>query len=381
MQLDSHRSRLGHQARATLGSAVVAESSDTIRYDRPGETPLLLWPERDVNLGAAVHAALTETAGLPGLVALDPDRVRIDVVDDMGRSDGRDTTLKRFPTWGDLDDVLDVMNVRPAGPGRFESVTRSERNRPVVEGSQMLGQAVMAAAKLAPGRRVVSAHMVFIRVASTEEPLRFLTEELSSGRTMTTVRVDVVQGDRRCASGTLLLDRTAPDVIRHSPPPPACAGPYDSPPFDMGVTGRDLRVVDGAYDEGPGAPEGDPVIDCWVRFRTLPAEPSVHAALMAQFTGHMSIAAALRPHPGVSQRDAHHSLTTAVNAIALSIHADVRADEWMLYHHLSTFAGDGMTRSEGRVHDAAGALLASFSADCMVRSMGAPTGMSERTAL
>jgi acyl-CoA thioesterase len=81
----------------------------------------------------------------------------------------------------------------------------------------------------------------------------------------------------------------------------------------------------------------------------------------------MSIAAALRPHEGIGQREAHRSLSTAINAISLSFHADVHADRWMLYHHVSTFAGDGMTRSECQVRDEEGRLVASFSVDAMVR--------------
>jgi acyl-CoA thioesterase len=89
----------------------------------------------------------------------------------------------------------------------------------------------------------------------------------------------------------------------------------------------------------------------------------------------MSIAAALRPHHGVGQQEAHRTMSTAINAIGLSLHADIRADRWMLYHHESTFAGDGMSRSECRVHDGEGALLASFSVDAMIRGfegMNAP---------
>ena len=375
---------LGHPVKVINQGEIIASSTRAVRLDRPGQEPVLLIPVADVEAqraGALGGIRHPDVDGGGGLVALDADRAHIDVVDTMGSLDRRDTTTKRFPTWGDLEDLLDVMNVRPLGQGRFESPARSDWRRPVVEGSQMLGQSIVVAGRQVPGRRVVSAHMVFMRVASTEEPLQFLTEELSTGRTMTTLRVGVVQGARLCATATLLLDRTDPDAIRHSPAPPACAGPYDSPSLDMGVTGRDIRVVDGAYEDDPEAPAGDPVIDTWVRFRTLPADPPLHAGLTAQFTGHMSIAAALRPHPGVSQRAAHHSLSTAVNAIGLSIHADVRADQWMLYHHLSTFAGDGMTHSECRVHDAAGSLLASFSADCMVRAMPARAGMSERPAL
>jgi acyl-CoA thioesterase len=120
-----------------------------------------------------------------------------------------------------------------------------------------------------------------------------------------------------------------------------------------------------------------------VRFRSVPDDPAVHAALVAQFTGHMPIATAMRPHAGVGQDQAHRSLSTAVNAISISFHADVRADRWVLYHHLSTFAGDGMTHAECRAYDEAGALLVSFTVDAMVRGFrgGDPAEADERTAL
>jgi acyl-CoA thioesterase len=124
------------------------------------------------------------------------------------------------------------------------------------------------------------------------------------------------------------------------------------------------------------------MLDAWVRFRDVPDDPYLHAGLLAQFTGHLSIAAAMRPHAGIGQRDAHRTLSTAINAIALSLHADVRADRWMLYRHLSTFGGDGMTHAECRVHDEAGALVASFTVDAMVRRFPSGAGeVDERAAL
>jgi acyl-CoA thioesterase len=276
--------------------------------------------------------------------------------------------------WGDAADLIDILNVRPEGPDRYVSVTRPGGLRSVVEGSQMLGQALVAAGRRYPGRRAVSGHMVFGRVADTESPLVFDLDELSGGRTFAATSVEVRQGDRRCATGTLLLDVTAPDVIAHHRTPPDVPGPELAEPCDMGVTGRHIRVVDGAYTNDPDAPAGPPVIDAWVRFDEVPDDPCLHAGLLAQFTGHMSIAAALRPHPGIGQAAAHDTLSTAINAIGLSIHADIRADRWMLYHHHSTFAGDGMTHATCRVHNESGALLASFSVDAMVRRFAADAG-------
>lgn len=284
--------------------------------------------------------------------------------------------------WGDAAHLIDILDVRPRGDGRYESVWRTSPNRPVVEGSQMLAQAIVACARHAPGRRVVSAHMVFLRAADAAEGLCVELDELSGGRTFTSVAAKVLQRGRVCAGGTLLLDVTAPDVVRHAVAAPAVPRPEECPPYDMGVTGRDIRFVDDAYTGDPAAPVGPPVIDAWVRFDEVPGDPALHAALLAQFTGHVSIAAALRPHAGIGQDQAHRTLSTSINAIAISFHADVRADRWMLYHHESTFAGAGMTHAECRVHDEDGGLVASFTVDAMVRAFRADAGpVDERTSL
>jgi acyl-CoA thioesterase/uncharacterized protein (DUF427 family) len=426
-----------YRVRAWWGDRPVADSTAALRLEVAGDAPILCFPADDVELSVFRHdtasvtcpvkgvveqwstdrldpgagAASTGTgaswgespvadatdgsgvlwaftdppeplAALAGRVAFDHDRVRVEVVDAVAGTPERDVTTKWFPTWGDAADLLEVMDVRPIGEHRYVTVIRDDHRRPVVEASQMLGQAIVAAGRCAPGRRVVSSHLVALRAADARAPLELQLHPAGEGRTFTTFTVDVTQGDRRCAVGMLLLDVTAGDVIAHAAAPPEVAGPYDSVPHDMGVTGRDLRVVDAAYTDDPDAPVGPPVLDAWVRFRELPDDPPLHAGLLAQFTGHMSIAAALRPHAGIGQRDAHRTFSTAVNAISLSLHADIRADRWLLYHHLSTFAGDGMTHSECRVHDEAGRLLASFSVDGMVRPFArVDAARDDRTAL
>ncbi len=423
-------------ARAWWGDRLVAESSAAVRVEEAGAPPALYFPCADVRLdlfrddghrttcpvkgparlwsidphpdGGAGSAAprlgwgepevadpgggtdvlwsLTESppalGRLSGLAAFDHDRVRVELVDGAEGAAPRDVSVKRFPTWGDAAHLVELLDVRPDGDGRYEGAARGNWRRAVVEGSQMLGQAIVAAGRHAPGRRTVSAHMVFLRPADAARPLALDLDELSAGRTFTTLAVHAEQDGRRCATGTLLLDATAPDLIRHAVAPPDVPGPYESEPYDMGVTGRDVRIVDGAYTDDPDAPVGPPTLDAWVRFRDVPDDGYLHAALLAQFTGHMSIAAALRPHAGVGQREAHRSLSTAINAIGLSLHGDVRADRWMLYRHHATFAGDGMTHAECRVHDEAGALLASFTVDAMVRRFaGGTTPGDDRRAL
>jgi acyl-CoA thioesterase II len=423
-----------YRARAWWGERLLADSTSAIRVEEPDQPPALYFPSADVHfelvrdegrtvtcpikgtaelwsIDAPADASAASSTGLTAwhdsepvrtdgrdilwsftkpppelgwlvdFAAFDHDRVRVELVDAGGSDEPRDVTRKRFPNWGDAAQLIDILDVRPEGENRYVSVARGDHRRPVVEGSQMLAQATVAAGRHAPGRRAVSAHMVFMRPADAGEPLQFDVDELSSGKTFTTLTVHVSQHGRRCASGTFLLDDTAPDVVRHAVSPPDVGGPYDSEPHDMSVTGRDIRVVDDAYTDDANAPMGPPVVDAWVRFREVPDDPHLHAGLLAQFAGHMSIAAALRPHEGIGQQDAHRTLSTAINAIAISFHADVRADHWMLYRHLSTFAGAGMTHSECRVHNEDGDLLASFSVDAMVRQFQGSGAVDDRTAL
>lgn len=284
--------------------------------------------------------------------------------------------------WGTAEDLVALLDVQPAGDGRFVSPVRGDWTRPVIEGSQLLGQAIVAAGRLAPDRRAVSAWMSFCRVADANRPVELDIDEVAHGRTFTTLAVWAGQEGRVCGFGGLLLDRAAPDVVAHAADAPDVPGPEGCPPYSFGVVGRDLRIVDAAYTGDPDAPVGPPVLDAWVRFPAMPDDPPLHAGLLAQFTGHLSIAAALRPHAGVGQDAAHRTISTAINAIALSIHRPVRADRWMLYHHLSTSAAGGMTHSECRVHDEDGLLLASFSVDAMVRPFADPTApIDERTSL
>jgi acyl-CoA thioesterase II len=379
-------------ARAWWGDRLVASTTGAVRVDQDGEAPTLWFPASDVRFDqgraeGAHHDTPVGTAetwsidGMPGLLhaltepasgfeslrgwaSFDHDRARVELVDGA--------TVKRFPTWGDAADLLAVLDVRPDGGLRYNCEARADWHRPVVEGSQMLGQAIVAAGRHAPGRRAVAASMVFTRAADAREPYAIELDEVSAGRTFTALAARAVQGGRTCAAGTLLLDATAPDVIRHADPASDVPGPYEAVPFDMAVTGRDLRVVDGAYTGDPDAPVGPPELAAWVRFRDVPDDPPLHAGLLAQFTGHMPIAAALRPHAGVGQDQAHRTLSTAINAISLSLHAEVRADRWLLYHHRSTFAGDGMTHAECRVYDEDRALVASFTVDAMVRAFADP---------
>jgi acyl-CoA thioesterase len=166
----------------------------------------------------------------------------------------------------------------------------------------------------------------------------------------------------------VLLDHPQPDVIRHDRwVGPTPAGPGAAHPAGLPLHGREVRI-EGVRDHGSPDEVGPPVMDVWLRYDTVPARDDLRRALLAHFTGHLSIATAMRAHPGIGTAHAHHTVSTAVMGIGVSFHDPVRWNGWIRYRHESTYAGAGMTYVRGQVLTEDGRLLASFTQDAMIRA-------------
>jgi acyl-CoA thioesterase II len=325
------------------------------------------------NIAWSYRTPFEEVGGIAGYVAFYQERLRIEVEerwpdDDVGHTN-------RFPAWGDASDLLHLIDVQPVGPNRYAGAPYRDTTRNVVEGGQMLAQAVVAASKTLPDQRVTSAYMIFSKAAVFDAPLDLEVDVLRGGRTFSTVEVRVGQHDQLRSAGLLLLDSGAPDVFRGAVEMPDVGGPDDAVPLDMAVTGRDLRIVDAAYSPDPDL-VGPPEIHAWVRFRDAPKEPYLHAALMAQPTTHWTIAAAMRPHAGFGEADAHVTLSTGIMSIAIAYHDDVDVTEWLLYANPAVYAGRGLAQGEGHVFTQDGRLVASYSVQAMIRGFARdPAGL------
>jgi acyl-CoA thioesterase-2 len=385
-------------ARAWFGDVLVAESDACLRLEETKHVDRLYFPQADVRWelfeptdhhsicpfkGEADYWTLTaadppeenvvwtyrqpfdEVAGIKGYVAFYHERLR--VVLDQQWTGAVEPVSTRFPDWGDARDLVGLIDVQPVGPGRFVGAPWPKTRRNVVEGGQLLGQAVVAATKTIPQQRVTSASMIFSKAASFDEPLDVAVEVVRGGRTFSTVEVRISQADQLRSIGVLLMDAGAPDVVRGAVDMPDVPGPEYALPLDMGVTGRDLRVVDGAYDPDPER-TGPPEIYTWVRFRDAPEEPYLHAALLAQSTTHWTIAAALRPHAGFGEADAHVTLSTGIMATWLALLDDVDVTDWLLYANPAVYAGRGLAQGEGRVFTRDGRLVATYTVQAMIRA-------------
>ena len=265
-----------------------------------------------------------------------------------------------------LAEMLDIFDVRPTNDGAYIGGS-DPGTRDVIDGSQLLAQAIVAAAKSSPGRSVRSAHAVFTRTAAANTPITFDVDVVHGGRTFVTSEVRARQGDRVCAVVTVLLDQLQADVVRRTTAPSRSSTPDDASPTHMPMTGRELRLVDIDNPNDADA-VGPPVLDAWVRYDVVPDRDEIAKALLAHFAGHLSISTTLRPHAGLGTALAHHDISTAVISIGVVFHDPVRWDDWLLYEHESTAVGGGMSFVRGQIFTRAGELLASFNQEGMIRA-------------
>ena len=324
-----------------------------------------------------------EVAGIKGHVAFYQERVRIEVENRWPGADPATSTVHRFPLWGDAADLVHLIDVQEEAPGRFVGPSYRDTTRNVVEGGQLLGSAIVAAAKTVPGQRVTSAYMVFSKAASFDAPIDVDVEVLRHGRTFSTVEVRAVQNGQLRSPAILLMDSGAADIIRGGTEMPDVPGPSEAVPYDFRVTGRDLRVIDAAYDPDPDR-IGPPVIYSWVRFRDSPAEQYMHDALLAQSTTHWTIGAALRPHKGFGEAEAHRTLSTGIMSIAIAFHDEADVTDWLLYANPAIYAGRGLAQGEGHVFTQDGRLVASYTVQAMIRGFNkepAAMGMDDTNVM
>jgi acyl-CoA thioesterase len=262
--------------------------------------------------------------------------------------------------------ILRSFALERTGDCSFRGESVHDARRPVVFGGQIMGQMIVAASRTSPGKSVRSLHVIFARSGTTTRPVEITLEPVHSGQSFASLVATASQGDRVLSRGMALLDIGEPDVIRHQVPVPPASEPLDAPPVPSPYPGAELRLVDGV-DLMTTTATGEPEVNAWVRFTDVPPEQPQHQALLSWFTDGFLIAAAMRPHEGIGQSQAHESLSTGVIAHTLTFHEPVQADQWMLITNRSLHAGAGRSYGEGHVFTVGGQLIASFTQENMIR--------------
>ena len=286
-------------------------------------------------------------------------------------------------TWT-VQDLLDLFDVQQDGENRFiaETGPAGEDARQVVEGTQVLAQAIVAVAKRFPEKSVRSVSAVFARAVMVGAgPIELDIDVVSEGRSTATAIVAVKQNGKRCITATVLADVPTADVIRHHLPRPDVAAPADANASEMPMEGRQLRLVD-VVDVNSPDEVGPPELYAWLHYDPIPTRDDLAKALIAYFTGHLGISTTMRAHEGIGTAQSHLTVSTAPMAITVSFHEPFRWDGWLLYTHESTQVGAGMSYVRGAVHTEEGELIASFAQDALIRPLRtSDTAIKEQSRL
>ena len=118
--------------------------------------------------------------------------------------------------------------------------------------------------------------------------------------------------------------------------------------------------------EDPFNPKvSDPIKYVWFRADGALADtPALHKYLLAYASDFGLLTTSLLPHgKGVWQKD----MQVASLDHALWFHADLRADDWLLYAMDSPWAGNSRGFSRGSVYNRAGQLVASVTQEGLIR--------------
>lgn len=308
------------------------------------------------------------------------------------------------PTLTPIEDLIDVLTLEELGTAKI-SVTgiegqdaassigatearvfegRSQRmphNR--VFGGQVLAQCVMAAGLTLRAveeregpRPIHSLHGYFMRPGDDTLPIRFAVEEMRDGRSFSTRRVHAIQKGAPIMSFTASFQEQAAG-LDHQLTMPDLPGPdglrsladllghIDHPAARHIATQRPIeqRPIEEATFLTP-APDSPAEQQVWMRaVDSLPADPLIHAAVLAYASDYSLLDPVLRRH-GLTWADPR--LRVASLDHSMWFHRPVSGDDWFLYTQESPSASSGRGLGIGQMFQG-GQLVATVAQEGMVR--------------
>jgi acyl-CoA thioesterase-2 len=265
-----------------------------------------------------------------------------------------------------LENVLACLDLHEKGPGTYVG-DNLELDYHRVFGGQILGQTLRAAAAAAgEGKVVKSLAQLFPREGDSAQSLTYAVTKHQEGRTFASSSVIATQGEKTVSVATVSL-HTPDDGLRREDPAPEAGRPEDAELVDLGMVPWETRVVGGvdlaARETGPAT------LQIWMRTPPLPADPSLHQALLAHATDLTLIGTALRPVEGLSQADAQVRFASAVTSHSMWFHQPFQLDEWLLVDQVSPVLAGSRAFGRGDVWTQDGRLVASFAQESMIRML------------
>lgn len=291
-----------------------------------------------------------------------------------------------IPAW-DGRDLRDLFALDEIVPATFRTRCGDANAHGRAYGGQILGQALMAAARTVPaGRACTAMQFMFLQGTLWDEALDLVVTPLQDGKRFSSRHVRGLQ-----AGGRLVLDAQVSfavpiDAPAHGAPPrvaledPETLLTVDQVPADWAASvrrsvGYPLTVKAGIDFRFAAPPPHlrldlpEPSIRFWIRSRTpMVDDPHLHAAAFAYLTDWWLNYPAVGGHQDEAV-DGGGLYVASLNH-AIWLHRPLRADDWLHFDSTSPAAASGRGLSIARVHDRAGRLLASATQECLMAPRG-----------
>ena len=278
-----------------------------------------------------------------------------------------------------VEELLRCLDVENLGSDRFRAHCEW-RTDDRIFGGQVLAQALRAAGHTVEERAAHAIHALFLSRGNSKRPLEIAVERLRDGRSFSSRRALVSQGDALLFSLQASFHLLEPGY-HHQVPMPEAPEPEDLPTADEAIEAMRSRfparsalwagverAIEVRHSVYPSYMGGEPTHApnlAWMRVREkLPDDPPLHQAVLAYASDISLNDAAYRPHSGPDEPELH-SMSSVDHA--MWFHAPARADEWILFHQESPRAGHARGYARGSMYTQDGSLIASMGQDSLMR--------------
>ena len=278
-----------------------------------------------------------------------------------------------------IDVLLSILDLEPLEHNLFRG-SSPQVGWQRVFGGQVIGQALVAAARTVEGRIAHSLHGYFLRPGDPAVPILYEVDRIRDGRSFTTRRVAAIQHGRPIFSMEVsfqLAEAGLDHQIAMPAVPPPEELPSESDISSLYLEGApesvrrywererpiELRPVDLRHYLGREALEPSQYV--WVRATgRLPDDPEIHRCVLAYASDMTLLDTALFPH---GRMVFDPDLQAASLDHAMWFHRPFRADDWLLYAEDSPSASGGRGFNRGSLFSRDGQLVASVAQEGLIR--------------
>ena len=276
----------------------------------------------------------------------------------------------------DITSLISLLDLEQLEVNLFRGYSPQNRWKRVF-GGQVVGQALVAAARTVEERLVHSLHCYFLLGGDPKVPIVFKVDRIRDGSSFTTRNVVAIQHGEAIFSMSASFHKVE-EGFSHQFAMPDAPDPdtlptedemRDKVPAEMSTFWKlerpiEMRPVN--IERFLSTESRDPTNLIWFRTKggRMPDDPVLHRCALAYASDYSLLSASLSPH---ARRPFDPDLMMASLDHAVWFHRDFRADEWLLYVQDSPSAEDARGFCRGMIFNRDGKLVASVAQEGLIR--------------